>query len=235
MPVRSMTAFAHQRAEFSWGAAAWEIRSVNQRYLDLNFKLPELWRHLEPALRDALRNALSRGKVEISLRVQMQSSGGESLKINQALAAEVMAAAVDIQRRLDHPASIDPLAILQWPGVVGESQPDADEVQQALLALFDKALKEQGAGREREGAELKAMIEQRLEQIGEITARLRDAMPQLVQAQRDKLTQRLASLDIKLNDERLEAEVALLAQKIDVAEELDRLDTHVHEVQRILK
>lgn len=235
MPVRSMTAFAHQRAEFPWGAAAWEIRSVNQRYLDLNFKLPELWRHLEPALRDALRATLSRGKVEVSLRVQMQSTGGESLKINQTLAAEVMAAAVDIQRRLDHPASIDPLAILQWPGVVGETQPDADEVQQALLALFDKALKEQGAGREREGAELKAMIEQRLAQIGEITARLRDAMPQLVQAQRDKLTQRLASLDIKLNDERLEAEVALLAQKIDVAEELDRLDTHVHEVQRILK
>lgn len=235
MSVRSMTAFAHQRAEYPWGTAAWEIRSVNQRYLDLTFKLPELWRHLEPGLRDALRKNLSRGKVEVSLRLQMRSEGSESLKINHALAAEVMAAAQAIHGKLDHPASIDPLAILQWPGVVGESQPDADEVQQALMTLFAQALAEQSAGREREGAELKLMIEQRLEQIVVITARLRQAMPQLVQAQRDKLLQRLEGLDVKLNEERLEAEVALLAQKIDVAEELDRLDTHVQEVLRILR
>lgn len=234
MPVRSMTAFAHQRAELPWGTASWEIRSVNQRYLDLTFKLPELWRHLEPALRDSLRNTLARGKVEVTLRLQMQSQASESLKVNEVLADQVIAAASAIQAKLDSSAPIDPLRVLQWPGVVGESQPDADEVQNALHKLFAKALKELQSGREREGSELKAMIEQRLGQISEITKTLRGVMPQLVQAQRDKLSQRLEALQVQLNEERLEAEVALLAQKIDVAEELDRLDTHVQEVQRVL-
>jgi uncharacterized protein (TIGR00255 family) len=164
----------------------------------------------------------------------MQSQASESLKVNDVLADQVIAAATAIQAKLDSSAPIDPLRVLQWPGVVGESQPDADEVQNALHKLFAKALKELQAGREREGSELKGMIEQRLGQISDITQTLRGVMPQLVQAQRDKLSQRLEALQVQLNEERLEAEVALLAQKIDVAEELDRLDTHVQEVQRVL-
>lgn len=234
MSVRSMTAFAHQRHEFDWGTAAWEIRSVNQRYLDIGFKLPELWRALEPPLRDALRQRLSRGKLEVVLRLQLQPQADSQLQVNHALASQLITAAETLQQQLKNSAAIDPLAILKWPGVVGDTQIDTDTIQQALLDLFEQALAELEAGRKREGAELKSLVEQRLTQITAITTQLRALMPQLVQAQRDKLTQRLASLQLQLNDERLEAEVALLAQKIDVAEELDRLDTHVQEVQRIL-
>ncbi len=234
MPVRSMTAFAHQRQEFAWGTCAWEIRSVNQRYLDLSFKLPELWRGLEPVLRDQLRKSLSRGKVEVILRIQSQSQASTRLQINEELARQVMTAAENLQRELKHAAKINPLDILKWPGVVGESQTDTDEIQKDLLAAFKHALKDLQGGREREGLELRALIEQRLEQIARITAELRDYMPQLVQAQRDKLHLRLEALQVQLDAERIEAEIALLAQKIDVAEELDRLDTHVQEVHRIL-
>ncbi len=234
MSVRSMTSFAHQRQEFPWGSCAWEIRSVNQRYLDLSFKLPELWRGLEPVLREPLRKALARGKVEVILRLQLQNQSNAKLQINQDLAGQLIRAAEGIGEKLQHPSNIDPLAILQWPGVVGEAQVDTDEIQQALLGQFTLALQELQAGREREGSELKVMIEQRLEQIKDITQKLRGYMPQLVQAQRDKLHQRLEALQVQLDSDRLEAEIALLAQKIDVAEELDRLDTHVQEVQRIL-
>lgn len=234
LPVRSMTSFAHQRQEYPWGTGAWEIRSVNQRYLDINFKLPELWRGLEPGLRDLLRNNLSRGKVEVVLRVSVQHQSSANLQINQELLAQLIAATESVQGKLQHPASIDPLALLQWPGIVGDEQVDTDEIQRALLTLFKTALAELQAGREREGSELKALIEQRLDQIKDITLRLRGSMPQLVQAQRDKLHQRLEALQVQLDNERLEAEIALLAQKIDVAEELDRLDTHAQEVQRIL-
>lgn len=234
MSVRSMTSFAHQRQEFPWGSCAWEIRSVNQRYLDLSFKLPELWRGLEPVLREPLRKALARGKVEVILRLQLQNQSNAKLQINQDLAGQLIRAAEGIGKKLQHPSNIDPLAILQWPGVVGEAQVDTDEIQQALLGQFTLALQELQAGREREGSELKVMIEQRLEQIKDITQKLRGYMPQLVQAQRDKLHLRLEALQVQLDSDRLEAEIALLAQKIDVAEELDRLDTHVQEVQRIL-
>lgn len=234
MPVRSMTAFAHQRQEYPWGACSWELRSVNQRYLDMSFKLPELWRALEPGLREQLRQALSRGKVEVILRVHLQHQSSANLQINQALLTQVIAAAESVGDKLQHPSEIDPLAILQWPGVVGETQIDTDEIQLALLSQFKQALNELQAGREREGRELKALIEQRLEHIREITLRLRGLMPELVQAQRDKLQHRLEALQVQLDSDRLEAEIALLAQKIDVAEELDRLDTHVQEVQRIL-
>ncbi|MFT5032192.1 MAG: hypothetical protein ACI9OO_000122 [Bacteroidia bacterium] len=234
MSVRSMTSFAHQRLEYSWGTCAWEIRSVNQRYLDLSFKLPELWRGLEPVLRDELRKTLGRGKVEVILRIQLQNQSNASLQVNQELVAQLIGAAESIREQLQNPSTIDPLAILQWPGVVGEAQIDTDEIQQALAGQFKCAVDELLAGREREGAELKDLIEQRLEQIKAITLKLRIYMPQLVQAQRDKLHQRLEALQVQLDSDRLEAEIALLAQKIDVAEELDRLDTHVQEVQRIL-
>lgn len=234
LSVRSMTSFAHQRQEYPWGTCELEIRSVNQRYLDLNFKLPEPWRGLEPTLRDALRKTLSRGKVEVTLRINAQHQRNAKLQINQELLTQLIAATESVHNKLQHPATIDPLALLQWPGIVGETQIDTDDIQQALLSLFKQALTELQAGREREGSELKTLIEQRLEQIKEITLHLRGAMPQLVQAQRDKLNQRLEALQVQLDKERLEAEIALLAQKIDVAEELDRLDTHVQEVQHIL-
>ncbi len=229
-----MTAFAHHRAEHSWGTLTWELRSVNHRYLDLQFKLPELWRGVEPALREALRQQLARGKVECALRVHSENSADTTLELNEALAQQLIAAAQQLQQRIDGAAALDPLQLLQWPGVLSQSEVDSDAVQSAILAAFSEALAELGATREREGSELRAFIEQRLQQIATITAELRQRMPEIVAAQRHKLQQRLADLQVQLDAERLEAEVALLAQKLDVDEELDRLQTHVAEVKRVL-
>ncbi|CAA0102675.1 Uncharacterised protein [Zhongshania aliphaticivorans] len=229
-----MTAFAHQRFEYSWGSVTWEIRSVNHRYLELSFKLPENWRQLEPSLRDALRKALQRGKVECALRVQLQNQE-QSLQLNDKLASQILEAANGLKAHIAHTAPVNILELLRWPGVLEPQSLDNDTLSKQLLEGFRNALDEHLATRQREGEALAGLIEQRLESINKIVADIREKMPVIVIAQRDKLQQRIADLNTELDPSRLEAEVALIAQKADVDEELDRLDTHVTEVRRVLK
>ncbi|MFT5889444.1 MAG: hypothetical protein ACI9BO_002271 [Zhongshania sp.] len=229
----SMTAFAHQSLEYPWGTATWEIRSVNHRYLELSFKLPENWRHLEPALRDALRKNLQRGKVECALKIQLQNQQ-QALQLNNALATQVLNAANTLSKDISNSAPINVLELLRWPGILEAQSTDDVAISQQLLDGFQTALKDQLGHREREGEALNELIVQRLNSISAIVADIRSKMPSIVSAQRDKLQQRLADLKVELDPERLEAEIALIAQKADVDEELDRLDTHVIEVRRIL-
>jgi len=229
-----MTAFAHQRTEYSWGSATWELRSVNHRYLELSFKLPDNWRQLEPALRDALRNTLQRGKVECALRIQTQNQQ-QALQLNNALATQILDAANGLKAHIAHTAPVNILELLRWPGVLEAQTIDNDAVSGQLLESFHAALQEHVSHREREGDALAKLIEQRLSTITDIVADIRSKMPSIVLAQRDKLQQRLADLKVELDPDRLEAEIALLAQKADVDEELDRLDTHVKEVYRVIK
>ncbi len=232
--ICSMTAFAHHRSEHSWGSATWELRSVNHRYLELAFKLPENWRQLEPELRDRLRKGLQRGKVECSLKIQLQSQD-QSLQLNHALAQQLLETAHSLRADIAHAAPIDVLDVLRWPGVIISGDIDGDAITHDLLATFATTLNEHIANRQREGHALAELIEQRLQSIDDIVRDLRSRMPDIVSAQRDKLRARLAELKAELHDERLEQEMALIAQKADVDEELDRLDTHVVEVRRILK
>ena len=234
MTISSMTAFAHRRSEHPWGTAIWELRSVNHRYLELSFKLPEGWRQLEPELRDRLRSALQRGKVECSLRLSLQGQD-QQLQLNRPLAQQLLDTAHQLRADIAHAAPIDAMDIMRWPGVMQSAELDGDSVSHDLLAAFADALDDQCAHRQREGDELAALIEQRLRSIGEIVTDLRARMPEIVSGQRDKLRSRLAELQAELDSERLEQEMALIAQKADVDEELDRLDTHVKEVRRVLK
>ena len=236
MPVTicSMTAFAHRRSEHDWGTAIWELRSVNHRYLELSFKLPENWRQLEPELRDRLRKTLQRGKVECSLRINLQEQE-QSLTLNQELAEQLLNTANALRADIAHAAPINVLEVLRWPGVMQNAQVDSDTISKALLTSFEQALQDQCDNRQREGLALADLIEQRLVSIDSIVADLRQRMPEIVSGQRDKLRQRLADLKAELDAERLEQEMALIAQKADVDEELDRLDTHVKEVRRVLK
>ncbi|WP_337924601.1 YicC/YloC family endoribonuclease [Spongiibacter nanhainus] len=233
MSISSMTAFAQRHVDTSWGSASWELRSVNHRYLEPSFKLPESWRALEPALRERIRQHLKRGKLECTLKLQLNSQ--QALQLNRELAQQVLDSAHALRADIAHAAPINVLEVLRWPGVMESGQVDGDTVGKDLLAAFDNALQDHIANRQREGAALATLIEQRLDNIADIVAEVRRFMPDVIGQQRDKLQQRIAEMSVELDPQRLEQEVALIAQKADVDEELDRLDTHVTEVRRVLQ
>nr|WP_324257058.1 YicC/YloC family endoribonuclease [Cellvibrio fontiphilus] len=233
---RSMTGFARREAKLPWGTLVWEIRSVNHRYLEPNFRLPEDFREIEPALRDAMRKALQRGKVEASLNVHWEQEGESELGVNLAKVAQLTKAANQINQLLgDDAAPVNALEILRWPGVIQKQELDRDALHQAALELFDSALDSLIEHRSREGAELEQLILSRLDSVSAQVVKVRARMPEILAAQRDKLQAKLSALQVELDPERLEQEIVLLAQKADVDEELDRLDTHVIEVKRSLK
>lgn len=233
---RSMTGFARREAKLSWGTLIWEIRSVNHRYLEPSFRLPEDFREIEPQLRDAMRKNLQRGKVEVSLSIQWEQEGEAELGINLSRVAQVTKAAQQINALLGSAAApVNVLDILKWPGVIQKQELDREAIQQAALDLFDQALDGLIEHRSREGAELEQLILQRLDAVSAQVIAVRARLPEILRGQREKLQTKLANLQIELEPERLEQEVVLLAQKADVDEELDRLDTHVIEVKRSLK
>ena len=232
--VHSMTAFARVESAGPWGTLSWELRSVNHRYLEPHLRLPEAFRDLEGGVREALRQALARGKVECTLRLA-EESAGQSLQVDRERAAQVVAAAEAVAALIKQPAPLDPLEVLAWPGVLVADAADPQALNAAALALFERALAELKNGRQREGAALAALLEERLTAILAEVDNLRGLIPQMLAAQRQKIESRCAELQVELDPQRLEQELVLLAQKSDVAEELDRLSTHVREVRRVLQ
>ncbi len=231
--IHSMTSFARHEVKADWGNAGWEIRSVNQRYLETYFRLPEQFRGLESILRDKLRQSLQRGKVEVMLRYSAAQQTGD-LAINDTFAAQLMKAASALAAQSPQ-AQLNVVDILRWPGVIEAQEEDLDAVQAQLLAGFDVAIKDFLAGRGREGAQIEQLIRDRLDQISTHVANLRQHLPQALQWQRDKLVSRLAEMKADMDQNRLEQEMVFLAQKSDVAEELDRLDAHIKETRHHLK
>ena len=233
---RSMTGFARREAKLPWGTAVWEIRSVNHRYLEPSFRLPEDFREIEPQLRDAMRKALQRGKVEASLSIQWEQGGDTDLGLNMDKVAQLAKAAQQINALLGSAAApVNALDILKYPGVIQKQELDREVMQAEVLKLFDAALEGLIEHRTREGNELEQLILQRLDAVSAQVVKVRARMPEILAAQREKLQTKLAALQIELEPERLEQEIVILAQKADVDEELDRLDTHVIEVKRSLK
>ena len=231
--TQSMTAFARKEASYSWGSLSWELRAVNHRFLEPQLKIHEALRDIEPIVRDKLRSTLSRGKVECALRFHAEA-GTAVIEIDQQRVASVVKALEQIKTHSSDLSPIDPLALLHYPGVQKSAGIDTDAVLAAATELLDATLAQFIEARKREGVELAKMIEQRLDAIDQIVAEVRGLMPQILQAQRDNLKQRVEQLGVDLDPERLEQEVVMLAQKADVAEELDRLETHVKEVRRAL-
>ena len=233
---RSMTGFSRREAKLSWGTAVWEIRSVNHRYLEPSFRLPEDFREIEPHLRDAMRKSLQRGKVEASLSIQWEHEAEADLGINLSRVTQLAKAATQINDVLGKAAApLSALEILKWPGVMQKQELDREVMQAAVLSVFEDALTGLIEHRSREGAELEQLILQRLDAVSAQVVKVRARMPEILAAQREKLQTKLAALQIDLDPERLEQEIVMLAQKADVDEELDRLDTHVIEVKRSLK
>jgi uncharacterized protein (TIGR00255 family) len=238
-PVRSMTAFSRCEASHEWGTLSWEIRSVNHRYLEPGLRLPEQLRALEPAVRDNLRKQLSRGKVDCTLQLRLNVVANKTLQLNEALLDQYLSAISLLNERISRQsADAAPVAavdLLFRPGVIEQNDLDNEQLNTVALQLFHQALKEHIAHREREGAELAGFIQQRLNSITEQVKQLRPMIPAIVQQQKEKLHARLAELKSELDSNRIEQEITLLAQRVDVDEELDRLCTHIAEVNRALK
>lgn len=232
--IYSMTAFAHLEIKKEWGNAVWEIRSVNQRFLETYFRLPEAFRHLEMGLRERLRNSLTRGKVECSLRIELAQASNNKIALNNDYAEQVITSLKTLQS-IAGEGEINLVDVLRYPGVVDTQSQDLDQIAQDLLAGFEQILTDFIAMRGREGANLQAIIQQRLDSIAEIAQSVQNQMPEVLQWQKDRLQQRFEELNLQLDPQRLEQEMVLTAQRVDVAEELDRLQLHVKETSSILK
>jgi len=231
--IRSMTAFARAEAETPWGGLAWELRSVNHRYLDIFLRLPEDFRRLENDVRAHINARLSRGKVEAALTFKAEPGEG-GLQVDHRLLDALVAALETVRARLPHAAPTSPAELLRWPGLVETAVPDLDQLHCRALALLDQALDEMVATREREGERLAGFIRQRLDELEGLVETVRRRRPQVLEAQRRRLRERLQTLAAEVDEGRLEQEMALLIQRLDVDEELDRLRSHIEEVRRQL-
>jgi len=233
--IRSMTAFARQQEHGEYGELTWEIRSVNHRFLETTVRLPEDLRGIEPVVRERVTARLGRGKVECNLRFKTLGPGAAELRVNEALVEQIMAAADRMAHRLHSSHNPSIMDILRWPGVLESAEMDLTPVQEAAVALLDKAIDTLVETREREGDRLAQLIVQRVEAMRGQVEIARERMPFVIEGVRARLKARLDEVAGDLDQERLEQEMALLAQRLDVDEEMDRLRTHLDEVSRVLE
>lgn len=233
MPIRSMTAFASGERSTEWGTLGCELRAVNHRFLEVGVRLPDELRASEPALRERIAARLSRGKLDLGMRLRTTSGSG-ALQVDDAVVERLG----DLARRMDgrFPGlRVDFAQLLQLPGVLQSHAVDPEALQAAALALLDKVLDDFVAAREREGAKLATVISERADAIAGIAADVRTLVPLIRAGQRQKLETRLVELGSSLDPGRLEQELVIWLQKLDVDEELDRLDSHLSELRRVLK
>lgn len=232
--THSMTAFSRQQSSADWGSLTWEIRSVNHRYLEASVRLPDIFKGLENAVRESLRKQLSRGKVECQLRYQFVEHQQSAINLDTALVRRLIKANTELEQITGQTQKLNTHDLLTWPGVIKEEQFDTGDIEKQALALFKQTLDEHISGRAREGEAMKGFIQQRLDSITEIVASIRAKLPEILAAQRSSLVEKIAALKAEIEPVRFEQEVALLAQKADVDEELDRLSSHIDEVNRVL-
>ncbi len=232
--IRSMTAFARAERSDERGELVWELRSVNHRYLEVQPRLPEEFRVLEPGVREAVARRLGRGKVECGLRYRPVPGVGERLELNRAFLEQLVGMVEEARARLPRAREPDLLSLLAWPEVVRTADRDLSPVQEAAMALLEEALEQLVATREREGERLARLVLERCDQLEVLVRRARERMPRVLEGVRRRLRERLEEVVRELDENRLEQEMVLLAQRLDVDEEMDRLATHLAEVRRVL-
>jgi len=230
-----MTGFARVERQHEFGRLSWEMRSVNHRYLDFGLRLPEEFRPLESDIRTCLGQFLSRGKIEATLRFVTEAGAISSrLELNIGLAKELLVVHEELARLAGTEQPVDISQLIKWPGLIEEKRPDPAPLQEAAMALLIQTVQELQASRGREGEQMANAIRERLAGVAALTARVRQWLPEIRAGLKQKMLERLADLSQTLDPGRVEQEVVMLAQKIDVDEELDRLDAHVEEVFRVL-
>ena len=233
--IRSMTGFAQSETGTPQGVLLWELRSVNNRYLELQLRLPELFRPIENDVRQLAAARLGRGRVEASLSLRNPQGQPAASRLNLVLARQLIAHAQTLADDLDNPAALSALDLLRWPGVLEQEEQDLSALLPLALAGFESALADLDASRGREGARIEEMFERRLTEIEACVAAVVSRLPTVLVRIRERLAERIAALGIQTDNERLEQEIALLAQKLDVSEELDRLTAHIAEFRSNLR
>ena len=232
--VHSMTSFARAERSGASGALSWELRSVNHRFAEFVIRLPDELRAMEAQVREKLVARIHRGKVDATCRFRAETRADRTLVLDTELVNALLASCASIEQEMDNPGRISALDILRWPGVIEAPAVAPDQLQAEMFALLDEALEEFILARQREGDKIRDLILQRSGAVAERVQQVRDHAPAILQAQRDRLVARLEELKTEFNQERLEQELVYLAQRQDVHEELDRLDVHVGELQRLL-
>ncbi len=232
--ILSMTGFAAEATELPGLSLSVELRSVNHRYLDVTVKLPDELRHLEPGLRERLAGDQKRGKVECRVGISRTSPGAANLAVDAARVAQLADAASQVLRAVPAAAPLSVNEILRWPGVLAEPSIPPEELAAKVAVLVERAILDLTASRRREGAKVQAVLEASCDGIEAQVARVMPRIPAIHAAFNEKLAQRLKEAGLDPNEDRLKQEFAMFATRIDVAEELSRLTTHVAEVRRVL-
>lgn len=230
----SMTAFAREHTSTSWGQLTWEIRSVNHRYLDTSLRLPDPLRIIEDKVREKVNQQLARGKLECCLRFQIDRNLPGAMSIDEGLVDRLTEMANEIEKRIHESSSIGVTDILSWPGIITEDGIDYDSIAKDAVSLLDVALASLIRNRQREGERLVSMVTERLSGINEQVRTIRTILPEIMTAFKQRLENRLSELKDSLEPGRLEQEVVIFANKSDVAEELDRLESHITETHHAL-
>jgi len=231
--IRSMTAFASGERATEWGTLGCELRAVNHRFLELGLRLPEELRAYEPLLRERIASRVSRGKLDLVMRLRAPESAS-GLHLNETMVDELSRLNIGLTSKFPG-LRTSFTELLQYPGVLQGHGVDAEAMQREVLALLDAVLDDFVAAREREGGKLAVVIGERAEAISGIAAEVRTLVPQIRAGQRQKLEARLADLSQAVDPGRVEQELVIWLQKLDVDEELDRLDSHLSELRRVLK
>jgi len=233
--LKSMTGFGRHTLDSDAGELQWELRSVNHRYLEITVRMPEELRAMEGIVRERVGGHLGRGKVEAVLRLRTAPRSVQTLVLDDGALASVADALKQVRDAIPDASSIDPVKVLQWPGVVTTKDPQQDKLSSQVLAGLDAATKDLIATRSREGEKLASMLSQRNEKISSLLLELKQHRPAVVERQRTKLLARLEEIDIDHNEQRLEQELVFLAQRLDIDEELDRLAAHVKEFEKAMQ
>ena len=233
--IRSMTGFAQSDTATPQGVLLWELRSVNNRYLEVQLKLPELFRPIENEVRQLAAARLGRGRIEASLSLRNPQGQPAASQLNLALARQIIGHARALADEIRNTAALNPLELLRWPGILEQEEQDFSALLPMAIAGFDAALTDLDDARAREGARIGEMFERRLAEIESSVAAVVARLPAVLARIRERLAERIEALGIPADRERLEQEIALLAQKLDVSEELDRLTAHIAEFRNNLR
>jgi uncharacterized protein (TIGR00255 family) len=229
-----MTAFARDEYRGDLGEMSWEIRSVNHRYLEIFLRLPDELRVLETAVRERLTAGLGRGKLDVTLKYKPGTDAEAGIRVNRRMVEQLVSADLEVAGMLNVDSYLKPIELLRWPGVLEEEQQDFTPVKQQALSLLEAALHSLVQNRQREGERLAEIVRQRCHSMQKQVARVRVLMPEVLQGVRKKIQERLQEVMQELDETRLEQEMALLAQRLDVDEEMDRLQAHLQEVEHVL-
>lgn len=233
--LNSMTAFARKTINNADGQLILEIRSVNHRYLEIGLKLPDSLRIIEMPLRDLLRQKLSRGKVDCSLKFQTNDTAAPAFKINQPMLDQISNALETLKQSFHGALEVQAMDVLTYPGVLLQAEMDLEILKTQAIDLFSAGMDDLIAMRIREGEQLKNFVAHRLKDLQKIILQIKSRLPEMQNLQRSKLNEKLAELKLELNPERLEQELLLLYQKTDVSEEIDRLTAHIDEFFQTIK